>query len=137
MPFRIFVKLQVHKNEKPTSYIILKHCEPANINQTIAFFGKFRLLFVKMSSYDDQNNENIYNLVQQEEVIAPKAPRYSVDGQCCHNWHYWPLIVSSTFFKTNRAELKWSLFGTSFILKSCHQWSVVPVCNKIDRPHCM
>ena len=61
---------------------------------------------VEMSSYDDQNNENIYNLVQQEEVIAPKAPRYSEDGQYCHNWHYWPFIVNSTIFKTNRAELK-------------------------------
>ena len=50
---------------------------PANINQTIALFDEFRLLFIKMSSYDDQNNENIYNLVQQEEVIAPKAPRYA------------------------------------------------------------
>ena len=37
-----------------------------------------------MSSYDDQNNENIYNLVQQEEVIAPKAPRYSVVSQYCY-----------------------------------------------------
>ena len=67
-----------------TWYVISTYCEPANINQTIAFFGKFRLLFVKMSSYDDQNNENIYNLVQQEEVIAPKAPRYSVVSQYCY-----------------------------------------------------
>ena len=131
----------MHKNEKPTSYIILKHCEPANINQTIAFFGKFRLLFVKMSSYDDQNNENIYNLVQQEEVIAPKAPRYSVDVQCCHNWHYWPLIVRSTFFKTNRAEFKLSFFSTyQFYSKILHAindpWyqfvttlTVLTVCN--------
>ena len=35
MTFCNVVKLQVHKNEKPTSYIISKHCETPNINQTI------------------------------------------------------------------------------------------------------
>ena len=83
----------MHKIENiATWYIISTFCEPANINQTIAFFGEFRLLFVKMSSYDDQNNENIYNLVQQEEVIAPKAPRYSVVSQFCNTHCYFRMF---------------------------------------------
>ena len=45
-------------------------------SEQLPFFQRIPALFtLKMSSYDDQNNENIYNLVQQEEVIAPKAPR--------------------------------------------------------------
>ena len=32
----------------------------------------------------DRHNENIYNLVQPEEVISPKAPRYEFIDQNCN-----------------------------------------------------
>ena len=64
-----------------------------------------------MSSYDDQNNENIYNLVQQEEVIAPKAPRFVKNSiniilqvMLADNFHHFAII----FLKVNNYEIcKW------------------------------